>query len=905
MDGFMFVSLGLWIILLPFRLVLAATTTLYFVLFLPKNLGSSINFRDARLSRPRRGGPGPTPWQALPDFFPAFLRGRVTRTYPAFSLRLLIDQSPFSSKRLRRLRPSTLRRVQRVLDSDWCPLRDLPEPALADSPSPKSLRSSILEKRAFKKAQKARPRKRGHHPHPPHSSVALATDAGALSNLSKTLLRIERLLESSLCKTKNTMSGKSDESRPATPSETSDYLVISVMPRPGQPGALDVFTGQNATEYLDEFNDECEIHRVKPDRRVLLFPHFCTPSIKELVKILPGYDVKDWDALQSDVKKLYWANDHPKNTTTALNALIRNAANLPLNVFIIKFSSITDVLVSKGTLSEVDRFAKLLEGLEERMRNKIIKLCTQKGWKISDQDGGTDPLFPEIKAFLENEAKTTERVMVYEKDHSIRGGPSDEKVSSPPAIVSPTTTAVASPVLDPMQALTEQFAALALMIKQALPTVPVPTMVPSVSVPVLPAMSPTDMSVPRPSRLSRCVWCDGTDHMRRTCLSFIEAVNAGVVRLNDEGRIILVRTGVQLPTAFGRGGIKSLCEAFNPPPVARQSSVNTISYDDGESSSVSWKARAIEIVDLDECADVNVEEKRKRGDGPPWQKQARPKTGKGSTPAAQPSSQEPSQPSATASSPPPPSDTMNIDEDHPKPKFKLQSELGKTISPAVVGEKIMNAPLTLTIKEFLAVSPDMSNYIHEQTRRKRAPIEPGSAALAVVDARSASVSHSIEKPFYALPSPRTKVVINGEVSVRALLDTGSELNIMSAECFRTMDYPIDENINWRINGYNSGIENELEERYGWSDGQVVGVLHNLPIEIGGIEVKQHVFVVEHLPAKLILGRPWERTTRMTYSNEDDGCLWVTFRSPDNMKEVRTLAVPADHERNRDTVRPKE
>jgi hypothetical protein len=70
-------------------------------------------------------------------------------------------------------------------------------------------------------------------------------------------------------------------------------------------------------------------------------------------------------------------------------------------------------------------------------------------------------------------------------------------------------------------------------------------------------------------------------------------------------------------------------------------------------------------------------------------------------------------------------------------------------------------------------------------------------------------------------------------------------------------------------------------------------------------VKQHIFVISYLPAGLILGPPFERSTCLASINEDDGSLTILIRSPDNMKEIRFTAVPAEHERNRDTVRPKE
>jgi hypothetical protein len=88
-------------------------------------------------------------------------------------------------------------------------------------------------------------------------------------------------------------------------------------------------------------------------------------------------------------------------------------------------------------------------------------------------------------------------------------------------------------------------------------------------------------------------------------------------------------------------------------------------------------------------------------------------------------------------------------------------------------------------------------------------------------------------------------------------------------------------------------------------GQVLGVLHDIPVSVGGVQVLQHIFVVSYLPAGLILGRFYERSTRLSATNLDDGTLVVTIRSPDNMKEVQFVAATSDHERNRDSVRPKE
>jgi len=117
------------------------------------------------------------------------------------------------------------------------------------------------------------------------------------------------------------------------------------------------------------------------------------------------------------------------------------------------------------------------------------------------------------------------------------------------------TTAVSSPrptPMDPIKELTEQLAALTLLIKSNLsegkPTPSVSTSTPQVSA------APTSRS----DRTPRCIWCDSREHARRSdCTLFTEALNTGNIKINDHGRVAFTSTGAETPPAFGRGGMKS------------------------------------------------------------------------------------------------------------------------------------------------------------------------------------------------------------------------------------------------------------------------------------------------------------------------------------------------------------
>ena len=53
----------------------------------------------------------------------------------------------------------------------------------------------------------------------------------------------------------------------------------------------------------------------------------------------------------------------------------------------------------------------------------------------------------------------------------------------------------------------------------------------------------------------------------------------------------------------------------------------------------------------------------------------------------------------------------------------------------------------------------------------------------------------------------------------------------------------------------------------------------------------------------ILGRPWGRMTRAQMANKDDGSYVVKIKSTDGRRIVEFIAVPAQHERIREHVRP--
>jgi len=128
----------------------------------------------------------------------------------------------------------------------------------------------------------------------------------------------------------------------------------AIMPHPGQLDSLE-FDGNNISDFLEDWNIECEDDGLTDTQKCARFPNYCTPTIKDLVKLLPGYSTPNWTLLQANLKETYWQHDKPKDTHEALIHLVKEAPTMDLNVYVIKFTVITDSLIAKHALSDLDR----------------------------------------------------------------------------------------------------------------------------------------------------------------------------------------------------------------------------------------------------------------------------------------------------------------------------------------------------------------------------------------------------------------------------------------------------------------------------------------------------------------------------------------------------------------------
>ncbi|TMC20323.1 MAG: retroviral-like aspartic protease [Chloroflexi bacterium] len=723
--------------------------------------------------------------------------------------------------------------------------------------------------------------------------------------------------------------------QPTTPVLPPGYRMYAAMARPNSPEALS-FDGTNVSDFIRRWGNECDDCGLADAQKCSRLPDYCTPDIKEVVELLDGYMSGNWMTLQGELKGLFWQHDQQKDTTATLNQLIRDAPRLDLNVFVLKYSSISEALVQKGALSSLDRVNRLLDGLSEDLRGKVLDFCAAREWRLSSHDTGTeDPDFEALKTFILTKAKAIQKQTVYNSEKAARDGievppkiltfpvPSAPSAASnarehstasstaPTTPPTPTTpTALSVPMFsssnptppapsDPIAALTKQFSELVLFIQGA--------MQPSQFTPGSRSFSGNRTSIPR------CTWCDCTnsnDHThRRDCSSFMEHLRDGKVRLNEKYRIINASTGEEFPLNHGRGGIRALYEASSRTTTSPISNVTAITVEPiaqlGNSSTIHLTKIDFEKgTKSEEIIEVDVYEKRKRDEI--LKRRMRPRL----EDDVQPPSLAPIYESTTDT---PRSQTIQPPDnptEKPVKKYRLASEINETVSVAQVGERVMDTIIPLPLRDIVAVAPGIAGYMHEQTRKKRVPINDSTTANTEGEyhatqsdattpksgAYSRSISTEFATPLYACASGRAPVTIDKQLKTEALLDDGSEVNLVAKRTFDELELPIDTEISWRISGYNEETEAKL------GDAGVIGVCHDVPIDIGGVEIPVHLFVVKHCNSDIILGRPWYRAARANVSNEDDGSCKFTIRNLDGRRMVEFTAVRPNHERNRQFAR---
>jgi Protein of unknown function (DUF4100) len=147
------------------------------------------------------------------------------------------------------------------------------------------------------------------------------------------------------------------------------------------------------------------------------------------------------------------------------------------------------------------------------------------------------------------------------------------------------------------------------------------------------------------------------------------------------------------------------------------------------------------------------------------------------------------------------------------------------------------------------------------------------------------------QPFWARATTETRVKLGGLIEpVLALVDHGSEINIISREIYEKGKWPIDTDHGWIMRAANSGRT------------RLYGACPAVPTKIGDVVVEQNFFVQNSGAYPVLLGQPFITASRMETKVLDDGSHYARIRSIDGKRSLQFLTVRPDNERHRIQLR---
>ena len=403
----------------------------------------------------------------------------------------------------------------------------------------------------------------------------------------------------------------------------------------------------------------------------------------------------------------------------------------------------------------------------------------------------------------------------------------------------------------------------------------------------------------------RCIWCDSTDHGRGDCEEHKEALRRDLIYY-EGNRIHSTETRQPLKTNFRKGGMKKVLQEEREGRINYSASAgirvgescatqitfwpevletfndncltNTKPVVQEVQRSTGWECPVDDTTTHALCQmhEVSVEEKRKRPD----------------------ESVGPSKRYDTRSTSRQEEKKIGLEKGKEKlsPAYKLASDIEQQIDlKKLLEERVLDSRMEFSLRELLGIAKkEFHELIIDLVKRKRHVLEEAghpkvntnTIFMSDVDNFDVPDSHYANK-HWARATTETPVRIgNVKEPVIALIDHGSEINLMSRDFYKKGKWPINTNHGWRIRAATKATED------------LYGACPDVPVKIGDVQTEQNFFVQEGASHEVILGQPFITSSRMETKVLDTGAAFARIWSEDGGKSIQFLTVPSNHERNK-------
>ena len=222
----------------------------------------------------------------------------------------------------------------------------------------------------------------------------------------------------------------------------------------------------------------------------------------------------------------------------------------------------------------------------------------------------------------------------------------------------------------------------------------------------------------------------------------------------------------------------------------------------------------------------------------------------------------------------------NLERARPAPR---QSDLTARVDSKSVVEKLLKTPVSLSLEDVLGTSRELTNNLQDIMKLKNpkplpTPLPTGNTVQKVLNAslrkEAAEMEENYSPDFGREDTPQEKDLIKLVLTchgrpVTAVIDTGSQLNIVSPEIVKEkILLPVDLSKPTTMN-----VANGNTEALG---GLIVGV----PLRCGAVITDANLYVgPENLPFDMLLGRPWQIRNRVSIDERKTGT-WLIFKDPE-------------------------
>jgi hypothetical protein len=200
-------------------------------------------------------------------------------------------------------------------------------------------------------------------------------------------------------------------------------------------------------------------------------------------------------------------------------------------------------------------------------------------------------------------------------------------------------------------------------------------------------------------------------------------------------------------------------------------------------------------------------------------------------------------------------------------KAPRKSAISAHVNPFKILDHVLNTKVELAVGEVIGVSRELSTLLAESIKMKVQNSVPVGLATSF---RSKTRGLLIKLSMECDGAP-----------IEAIIDTGSQLNIVSeAVCNAKIRRPIDRKTSVSMNDANGG------------EGNLNGIVENVPLNCGGVMTQANLYVGDHVPFDLLLGRPWQRGNFVSIDERRDGT-YLLFKDPKDLEARYEVLVTPD------------